>query len=209
MVAARTRFFDGVVESAIAGGTPQIVIVGAGYDDRALRFRTPGVRFYEVDHPATQADKARRLTALPGAPPGPSLVAADLDHDDPGAALAAAGHDAGRCTLFLCEGVLVYLDLATVEQVLTALHRVAHPAATLAASLAVHAEGVDSARVVAAANARRLTGEREPWQTILPAGEHRELLARCGWRVATATDVADLGDGVQPGRTLLVTGTPA
>jgi len=37
------------------------VILGAGYDDRALRFRSPGVRFFELDHPDTQADK--RLTA--------------------------------------------------------------------------------------------------------------------------------------------------
>src|SRR5213079_2400204 len=45
-LAARTMFFDGQVTSALAGDPPgpaldQIVILGAGYDDRALRFRTP------------------------------------------------------------------------------------------------------------------------------------------------------------------------
>ncbi len=209
MLAARTRFFDGAVEGAMAEGTPQIVIVGAGYDDRALRFRTPGVRFFEVDHPATQDDTARRLRALPGAPAGPALVAADLGEDDVGAALADAGHDAARRSLFVCEGILVYLDAASVTRVLSALRRVAHPTAALAASLAVHADGLDSARVVAAANARRLTGESEPWRTILPAGAHRELLARCGWRVTSVTDVAELGTGVPSGRSLLATAVPA
>lgn len=42
----------------------QIVIVGTGYDGRALRFSQPGVRFFEVDQPVTQQDKRRRIEAL-------------------------------------------------------------------------------------------------------------------------------------------------
>jgi hypothetical protein len=37
-VAARTRFLDDVTLSAIDAGVTQVVIVGAGYDGRALRF---------------------------------------------------------------------------------------------------------------------------------------------------------------------------
>ena len=64
-LAARTVFFDRVVVSArsIAGMT-QAVIVGAGYDGRALRYAKPGVRWFEVDHPATQHDKRERLDRL-------------------------------------------------------------------------------------------------------------------------------------------------
>ncbi len=39
---ARTIFFDGQVAAAIAAGIRQVVVLGAGYDDRALRFRTRG-----------------------------------------------------------------------------------------------------------------------------------------------------------------------
>jgi Leucine carboxyl methyltransferase len=39
----RTRFFDDQVMAAVAAGISQVVICGAGYDDRALRFRSPGV----------------------------------------------------------------------------------------------------------------------------------------------------------------------
>jgi O-methyltransferase involved in polyketide biosynthesis len=45
-IAARTVFVDEQVMAAIAAGLRQIVICGAGYDDRALRFRTSGVRFF-------------------------------------------------------------------------------------------------------------------------------------------------------------------
>ncbi len=63
-IAARTPFFDDVTLAAIDAGVTQVVILGAGYDGRALRFAHPNVRFFEVDHPATQEDKRRRLAAL-------------------------------------------------------------------------------------------------------------------------------------------------
>ena len=65
-LAARTRFFDEQVLAALDRGIRQVVIAGAGYDDRALRFRSPGVRYFELDHPATQADKRRLLAADEG-----------------------------------------------------------------------------------------------------------------------------------------------
>jgi methyltransferase (TIGR00027 family) len=63
-MAERTAFMDDETLRAINDGVGQIVIVGAGYDGRALRFRSHGVRFFEVDHPATQADKCRRVGKL-------------------------------------------------------------------------------------------------------------------------------------------------
>lgn len=61
---ARTAFFDRAVVSALDAGAEQVVIGGAGYDGRALRYARPGVRWYELDHPATQADKLERLARL-------------------------------------------------------------------------------------------------------------------------------------------------
>jgi O-methyltransferase involved in polyketide biosynthesis len=66
MLTARTMFFDGAVLTAIAGGVRQIVVCGAGYDDRALRFRTPRVRFFELDQGPTQEDKHRSVRADAG-----------------------------------------------------------------------------------------------------------------------------------------------
>ena len=43
---------------------PKVIIVGAGYDGRAIRYARPGVRWFEVDHPATQRDKLERLERL-------------------------------------------------------------------------------------------------------------------------------------------------
>ncbi len=246
-LAARTTFFDEQVTGAIAarlrgdqGGRPpgpaldQVVILGAGYDDRALRFRTPGVTFFELDHPDTQADKRTRLASIaaedesPGAESratraqgccsndsaaptlsaGLALAAADFGRDDVAAVLGAAGHDGGRPTLFLCEGLLVYLDEPTTVRFLSGVRAAAADGSVLAASLAVHAEGLDSAAVVARGNAGRRTADAEPWRTILPPSGQAHLLARAGWRITATVDVADLGTGAESGRSLLVTAAP-
>lgn len=222
-IAARTRFFDEQVLAAIAAGVRQIVICGAGYDDRALRFRTTGVRFFELDHPATQAAKARQLTGLFGgdagggpagfhsddAGGGLTLVGVDFRGDDVAAVLTAGGQDGGRPTLFLAEGLLVYLDQPTIIGLLGGLAARAAAGSTLAASLSVHGPGVDSDLVVAAANARRRAAQSEPWRTILPADAHLALLTQAGWDVAATVDAATLDAGVEPGRSLLVTARPA
>jgi methyltransferase (TIGR00027 family) len=207
---ARTRFFDERVLAAISAGTCQVVILGAGYDDRALRFRSPGVRFFELDHPATQSDKARRLRTLRATKPGsggPTLAPADFRDDDVAGVLEASGHDAGRPTLFTCEGLLVYLDQPTCVRLLAGLRARAAIGSELAVSLATHREGLDSGWVAAVANSRR-GHPRESWLTILPAAAHLELLGRAGWQVNNGVDAADLGAGVERGRSLLVTAAP-
>ena len=236
-LAARTAFFDGQVTTAIAAGTRQIVILGAGYDDRALRFRTPDVTFFELDHPDTQSDKRSRLAAIlaedgevPAAglvsgapqaarprpesarlaePAGPVLAAADFARDDVAGVLAQAGHQASVPTLFVCEGLLVYLDKPSTVRFLTGVRAAAAPGSVLAASLAIHADGLDSRAVLARANARRRTAAAEPWLTILPAVAQADLLARAGWQVTEMFDAADFGTGADPGRSLLMTARPA
>ena len=205
---ARTRFFDDQVVAAIGRGTGQVVVLGAGYDDRALRFKTAGVRFFEVDHPDTQSDKRRRLEHMGSGGSGPTLVPADFRVDDVGAALARAGHRAGQPTLVLAEGLLVYLDGATVVGLLSGVHGRAAGGSAMVASLAVHPEGVDSEQVLELANAARPGAAHEPWRTILSAPAHLGLVSRSGWTVVGSVDDAALGTGAVPGRSLLVVARP-
>ena len=210
---ARTSFFDAQVTAAIAAGISQIVVLGAGYDDRALRFRTPGVTFFEVDHPDTQADKRVRLSSICGIGEiggigGPVLVGADFRRDGLDSVLSRAGHDPVLPSLFLCEGLLVYLAEQATIALLGGAAAAAGPGSVLAASLSTHAEGLDSAVVLARANARRRAAADEPWLTIAPAAAQVSLLARAGWLVTASVDAADLGTGAEPGRSLLVTAEP-
>ena len=208
-IAARTRFVDDQVIRAIASGTRQIVICGAGYDDRALRFRTSGVRFFELDHPATQRDKARLLRSIGAGTPAVTLAEADFRSDDVAGVLDRAGHEVSRPTLFICEGLLVYLDRDTCHALLAALAQRAASGSVLVVSMATHADGLDSGEVASAANLRRRNGDAEPWQTILPVKEHLALVEQAGWTLATTqwSPLAD-ADVTHGRRSLLATAEP-
>ena len=90
----RTRFVDSEVARAIGHGVAQVVLLGAGYDARALRFGGGATRWFEVDHPDTLEDKQQRLSSLGADQSRVTYVEADLTTDDVGASLGAAGHDA-------------------------------------------------------------------------------------------------------------------
>jgi methyltransferase (TIGR00027 family) len=205
-IEARTRFIDDRVLAALAAGIRQVVICGAGYDDRALRFRTSGVRYFELDHADTQSDKAARLGAVAG--PGPVLVQADFRTDDVAAVLATAGHDATQPTLFICEGLLVYLTYQECVRLLTALAERAAPGSELVVTLAVHADDQDTEDVLATANAARRTASTEPWRTILPRKEHLDMLADADWQVGECQESASLSVPSSGRSSLFVTAHP-
>ena len=208
---ARTRYIDQALLAAVERGLSQVAILGAGYDDRALRFRSPGVRYFELDHPATQEDKRRRLLEmgvdLDGE--GPVLLPADFLADDVAGVLAAGGHDDCRPTLFICEGVLVYFDEPATVTLLSQVRRRSAAGSQLVATLATLPPGSDPAVVLAAANARRPNGASEPWRTMLPAAAQIDLMAKGGWDVVEAVDDVDLIDGAPPERSLSITAQPA
>jgi methyltransferase (TIGR00027 family) len=208
---ARTAFFDALALGAAESGTTQIVIVGAGYDCRALRFRQLGVRFFELDHPATQHDKQDRLGRLGIAASDVAHVAIDLTTGDVAAALAEAGHDAAQRTLFTCEGLLLYLDVDTIARVFRGLRSRAEGRATLALSIAVRDRTFANARATArrAAFDARLRQIGEPPRTRLRRSEWDALLAKTGWAVVSAVDPHEIDVEASPGGALLVTAEPA
>jgi len=116
---ARTRLLDEAVRAAFDEGAEQLVILGAGFDSRALRL--PALRaaqVFEVDHPATQARKRDALASLGGLPAGVRFVATDFDERDLERAMTEAGFQRARRTLFLWEGVTNYLRAEAVDATL-------------------------------------------------------------------------------------------
>ena len=128
-MALRTSVLDDEVRDAIARGTRQIVILGAGYDTRAARLAASEVRFFEVDLPDTQAEKRARAAALPGYPADAArYVPCDFEKDDFLDRLAAEGFDIARPAVVLWEGVVYYLTEAAVRATLRRVASGTHPA---------------------------------------------------------------------------------
>jgi methyltransferase (TIGR00027 family) len=124
-VSARQAFFDNVVDHFLTD-IGQLVILGAGFDTRAFNLpEGTRVRSFEVDAPATQAIKRAVLEKTGIDSTGVTFVAADFQKDDWLMRLVDAGFDPDEATLFLWEGVMMYLDKEGVE---ATLHKVARTA---------------------------------------------------------------------------------
>ena len=117
---ARTRVIDDWLAAAIAAGLDQLVVLGAGYDSRALRIpRADRLGVFEVDHPDTQPAKRELLERLPGGKPAHvRLVPVDFERNSLAAGLAAAGFETGARTFTIWEGVVSYLTPEAVEATL-------------------------------------------------------------------------------------------
>ncbi len=184
---ARTAFFDRVVLDAIARGTTQFVIAAAGYDGRSLRYATPGGRWFELDHPSTQADKRDRLARLGITAPGVTFVSADFRTDDVADRLRTTGLDGAAPTLFTVEGVVAYLDHDVVATLFGALRAVAATGSLLAVSLSTtSSDGTTTQRRVRFQQAVAALGE--PLAAPLTPDGATTLFAATGWREVPPLD---------------------
>jgi methyltransferase (TIGR00027 family) len=122
-IAMRSRFAEDSARDAIDKGVRQILVMGAGLDTFAYRLEpTRGPRVFELDHPATQAEKRRRLNEAKIAEPAyVSYVAHDFERGSMIASLEAAGFDPGRRTFVLWLGVTPYLTEEAVFATLSEL----------------------------------------------------------------------------------------
>jgi methyltransferase (TIGR00027 family) len=123
----RTRVLDDVMLGFAAQGGRQIVLLGAGFDCRAARFRRElaEATVFEVDHPATQAKKRRVLAESHAESARVAYLPWDFERApmaDLPARLAALGHDPARATLTIWEGVIMYLTLPAIEATVAAVH---------------------------------------------------------------------------------------
>jgi methyltransferase (TIGR00027 family) len=115
-IACRHRVAEDRVAEAVGAGVRQVVILGAGLDTSA--YRSPhgcDVAWFEVDHPATQAWKQRRLReAGIEVPAFLRYVSIDFETEILGDRLAAAGFDATAPSIFVWLGVVPYLTEAAI-----------------------------------------------------------------------------------------------
>ena len=121
-ILARTRFIDDCLEEAINGGLQQVVIMGAGYDTRVLRFKRlkENITVFEVDHPATQKMKLERYKQSSLAVPnGVVFVPADFNEEDLSQKLFDNGYGRSLKTFFIWEGITYYVSNATIDKTLS------------------------------------------------------------------------------------------
>ena len=130
-IAIRTAFLDRAIEKLMPRAT-QVVLLGAGLDTRAARLPRPGVRYFEVDAPASQRWKLERVGSLPGYPlEAATYASCDFEHHDFVERLASVGFDPDAPAVFVWEGVTYYLTEPAVRATLRRIAEACHPETTV------------------------------------------------------------------------------
>lgn len=125
---SRSRFTEDSLEEAVRQGVQQYVILGAGFDTFAFRRSDllERLRVFEVDHPATQAEKRRRIEKAEWRIPKQlHFIAVDFNKENLTEALSNSMYDPERPSFFSWQGVTYYLAR---EVVLTTLREIARMA---------------------------------------------------------------------------------
>lgn len=121
-VRARVRYFDDFVKKSIDEGMlEQLVILGAGYDTRAYRIEglKKNIKVFEIDHPNTQKVKIEKIKEIFGFLPDYVVyVPVNFETEDFGKRLIAEGYDQQMKTLFIMEGLVMYIPPEAVDKTL-------------------------------------------------------------------------------------------
>lgn len=112
-IAIRTRYIDDKITEALKKGIRQIVMLAAGMDTRAYRLNFPnGTSIFELDRPEVLDYKQQKLINVQ---PQCKRRAIALDlREDWNEKLLQAGFQKGARTLWVVEGLLMYLEEAQV-----------------------------------------------------------------------------------------------
>lgn len=111
-VIARTKYIDDMFIRASSKGFSQVLLFGAGFDTRSIRFQSElqGAKFFELDAPTTQNAKIEQYRKR-GIPVPNSVVFVPINFEKESAAdrLQDSGFCKGLKSLVIMEGVLQYL----------------------------------------------------------------------------------------------------
>jgi methyltransferase (TIGR00027 family) len=205
---ARTRHIDAVFEESVKAGASQVVILGAGLDSRAYRFREllRQARVFEVDFPPTQEYKKKRVREVVGSlPTHVSFVPIDFTKQDLATVLNDAGYDRTKKTVFVWEGVTFYIPEEAVD---ATLRFVASNAASgsrivfdyfLRSALKVPSETLKDVM-------NRLEAVREPLIFGLPDEDRQAFITSRGLTIVSDVHMGELRRRYLPERE--VAGTP-
>ncbi len=164
-VLARTKLLDEIFLEGLAKRVYQIVILGAGMDTRALRFKSKnqGTRIIELDIAKTQRPKIEILNRKQVELPKELIFASiDFNRQSLSDVLMNAGYQRDQQSLFLWEGVTMYLNSDAVDGTLTFIRESSQKGSCVA---------FDYIFKSVLRQENKYYGEREIFDTVSRAGE--------------------------------------
>lgn len=191
----RTRYLDDFLAAQIhESAMAQVVFLGAGYDTRAYRLDwPPWTRLFEIDQPAVLAYKDQILQAAGAVPRCERHVigmdiAFEWTHP-----LLEAGFLPDRPSLWIIEGLLMYLTLNDAAHLLATISQITPSGSRLGCDLI---NQVMLTSPLTQERVERMAQGGMPWQ--FGVEDPRQWLQPFGW-MATVTTLNQAGQQYQRG----------
>ena len=198
----RTRAIDDAVRAFVEDGGRQIVILGAGFDCRAVRLALEDATVFEIDHPATQERKRATLADAGAQSTNVRYVAWNFEADAMEmlpARLVDYGLDRSRPTITIWEGVTMYLTEPAIDASLAAIRAWSGPRSKLVMTY------FDRTRIERPSAYRRLVSRvvataGEPFRFGWRPSEIEAWLAERGFALESDRDSIELARDLLPAR---------
>jgi len=213
-VLARHRYIDDCLAAALHGPVAQAVLLGAGYDTRAYRFASAlhGRPVFELDFPATSRRKARILEEHARELPRADVRRVEIDFlaENIEDALASTVFHRGARTLFVLEGLAMYLTRNAVKNTLARIRELGGAGSTLAADFWYLLDSTDLLSTAYRSSASLLSLVGEPIVFALHPEDAGPFMRRLGFDIVDLADAQELrrryvrdGRNVFPGNYVL------
>jgi methyltransferase (TIGR00027 family) len=195
-VIARTKYIDAVFKQALAEQFDQVLIFGAGFDTRALRFQgaTGNTRVFELDISVTQQAKIgqyqkRHLIV----PPNLTFIAIDFDKESLPEKLSEAGFYMQQRTLFILEGLVMYLQPASVDATFQAIQKYAGKGSRIVFDY-IYASVLRNEGIYYGETGivQTVSGAGEQWHFGIEKGQIKQFLAKYTMHLMDHKDAKDL-----------------
>ena len=195
-VIARTKYIDAVFKQALAEQFDQVLIFGAGFDTRALRFQDAmgNTRVFELDVPVTQQAKIgqyqKRHLAIP---PSLTFIAIDFDKESLPMKLNEAGFLKHQQSLFVLEGLVMYLQPESVEATFQIIGDYARKGSWVVFDY-IYASVLRKERIHYGETGivQTVSGAGEQWHFGIEKGQIEQFLARYEMQLIDHKDAKDL-----------------
>ncbi len=126
-VIARTKFIDEIFKNSLINGTEQILIFGAGFDSRGIRFNDMNkkTKIFELDAPVTQEAKINQLKKR-GVKINSNIIFVPIDFNKESIEerLQESGFKTDKKTLFILEGLTMYLNPEAMDNTFKVIHKI-------------------------------------------------------------------------------------
>lgn len=195
-VIARTKYIDAVFKQVLSGRFDQVLIFGAGFDTRAIRFHelNENTQVFELDVPITQQAKIEQYQNRNIAIPTElHFIPVDFDKEFLPEKLDKAGFKRGKRSLFLMEGLLMYLQPASVAETFQTVQKYAGKGSLIvfdyvrASAIKKEGRAFGEDKIV-----NMVSGAGETWFFGMEQGQIEQFLSRYAMRLMDQKDATEL-----------------